>query len=205
MKNNIKVILFDLGRVLMHIDFEAFPNALGLKTNDQRSQFDQTKIQIHIREYETGRISTDKFIDSLFEIFQRKFSKEDILNAFTAIIVADNQEIIPFVNKVRKHYRIAVLSNTCECHWNKVIQVSSLIKIFPHLYTSFYLGVMKPDKSIYIKVCAAMNIQPNEVLFIDDLKENIDGAILSGMNGILFTGVEELQFRFQNFLFEKQT
>lgn len=35
-----KVILFDLGRVLMHIDFEAFPNGLGLFTKEQRAPYD---------------------------------------------------------------------------------------------------------------------------------------------------------------------
>ena len=203
MNSNVKVILFDLGRVLMHIDFEAFPNALGLMTNEDRSQFDQAKIQINIREYETGRMSTDEFIDSLFEIFRRKFPKKKILDAFNMIIVSDNEEIIPLVEKMRTQYRIAVLSNTCECHWEEVMRVSSLIKFFPHLYTSFQFGVMKPDKVIYEKVCAAMNVNPNDVVFIDDLKENVDGAIKAGMNAFQFTDVQQLQNQISKSLIQK--
>jgi hypothetical protein len=38
--NDVKVILFDLGRVLMHIDFDAFPNKLGLTTKEHRAPYE---------------------------------------------------------------------------------------------------------------------------------------------------------------------
>jgi HAD superfamily hydrolase (TIGR01509 family) len=192
--NDIKIILFDLGRVLMHIDFDAFPNRLGLTTKELRSQYDQEIIQQTIRVYETGKISTNEFLESLYEIFQRKFSPKNILDAFNDIIVDDNQEIIPFVESARQQYRIAVLSNTCECHWEKVLRISSLIKIFPHTFTSFQFGAMKPEKIVYEKVCTTLNVQPSEVLFIDDLKENVDGAIAVGMKGIVFSNVNQVKF-----------
>ncbi len=198
MDTNIKVILFDLGRVLMHIDFENFPNGLGLKINEERMQFDHAKIQKSVRMYETGNISTNEFLDSLYEIFQHKYSRNKILEAYNGIIVADNFEIIPFVEEAARRYRIAVLSNTCPCHWEKVLRVSSLIKIFPEVFTSFHLGAMKPESIVYEKVCASLNVQPHEVLFIDDLKENVEGAISAGMKGIIFSSALQLQNDFKN-------
>lgn len=198
MNENIKVILFDLGRVLMHIDFDAFPNGLGLITKEQRIQYDQAKIQYTIQRYETGMISTIEFLDSLYTVFNQEFSREEILNAFDNIIVKDNQEIIPFVENVRHHYRIAVLSNTCASHWDKVLQKSSVIKLFPDIFTSFHLGVMKPSSIIYDKVCKSLNVQPQEVIFIDDLKENVDAAIAFGMDGIVFVSIEQLKFLEKN-------
>ncbi|MDP1678227.1 MAG: HAD-IA family hydrolase [Bacteroidota bacterium] len=194
MNNDIKIILFDLGRVLMHIDFDAFPNGLGLITKEHRSQYNQAKIQQSVRGYETGEMSTNEFIDSLYEIFHQNFSKEKILSAFNGIIVKDNQEIIPVVENVRRHYRIAVLSNTCASHWEKVLRISSLIKLFPDVFTSFQLGAMKPSSIVYKKVCEMMNVEPYEVLFIDDLKENIDGAITAGMSGIVFQNIDSVKY-----------
>jgi putative hydrolase of the HAD superfamily len=198
MNTDIKVILFDLGRVLMHIDFEAFPNGLGLLTKEERLQYDQAHIQKSIREYETGKMSTNEFYDSLYGIFQKKYSREKLRESFDGIIVADNQEIIPFVEKIMLQYRIAVLSNTCASHWEKVLRLSSLIKLFPDVFTSFQLGAMKPARSVYENVCTSLNVQPHEVLFIDDLKENVEGAISAGMKGILFTDARQLQHDFQN-------
>ncbi len=194
MNNDFKVILFDLGRVLMHIDFEAFPNGLGLTTKEQRSPFNFEMIQHTVRIHETGKISTNEFLDLLYVIFQQKYSREKILNAFDSIIVEDNQEIIPLVENIRRHYRIAILSNTCISHWEKVQRISSLIKLFPDVFTSFQLGAMKPSPIVYEKVCESMNVEPHEVIFIDDLKENIDGAITAGMNGIVFRDVDSIKY-----------
>ncbi len=192
-----KVILFDLGRVLMHIDFEAFPNGLGLFTKEQRAPYD-APLKPFIRLYEEGKMTTEEFLDGLYAIFDCRFPREQILESFNAIIVEDNATIVPFVEEVKKKYRIAVLSNTCECHWNKVENISSILKLFPqkNIFTSFGIGVMKPDRKIYDAVCTSMNVRSQEILFIDDLVENVRGAVDAGMNGIVFRDVEQLQTDF---------
>ncbi len=199
-----KVVLFDLGRVLMHIDFESFPNGLGLVTQEQRAPYD-APLKPFIRLYEEGKMSTDEFLDGLFAIFDCRFPREQILEAFNNIIVADHQQIIPFVEAVKKQYRIAVLSNTCACHWEKIESISSIIKYFPDIFTSFDLGVMKPDRKIYELVCSAMNVQPHDVLFIDDLAENISGALDAGMHGIIFRDIQQLQTDFSDLMKKKNT
>lgn len=192
---DLEVILFDLGRVLMHIDFDAFPNGLGLTTHEQRQPYTASLKPI-VRLYEEGKMSTEEFLDSLYAIFDCRFSREQILEAFNDIIVADNRDIVPFVEEVRKKYRIAVLSNTCECHWRKVESISSVIHLFPDLFTSFHLGAMKPESIVYKKVCEALQVDPEDVLFIDDLRENVDGAKTHGMNGIVFSNTRQLQSDF---------
>jgi HAD superfamily hydrolase (TIGR01509 family) len=193
MNNEHKVILFDLGRVLMNIDFEAFPNALGLFTKEQRAPF-EVPVQKIIFLYELGKITTEEFLDTLYLIFEERFTRGQILEAFDAIIVNDNPEIIHFVQSVQKKYSIAVLSNTSPSHWEKILRVSSLIKLFPNTFTSFQLGALKPEKIVYEKVCQALKVQPHEVLFIDDLKENIDGAIAAGMHGVVFRSIDSIKY-----------
>jgi epoxide hydrolase-like predicted phosphatase len=193
--SDIKVVLFDLGRVLMHIDFDAFPNGLGLTTPGERAPYDAA-IKPFLRLYEEGKITTEEFIDSLYAIFDCQFSQERILESFNDIIVEDNQEIVPFVEEMRNKYRIAVLSNTCACHWKKVESISSVIKYFPDLFTSFQLGVMKPDAAIYQAVCESLHVSPGQILFIDDLHENITGAQAVGMHTIQFANFGQLKSDF---------
>ncbi len=202
-----KVVLFDLGRVLMHIDFEAFPRGLGLTTAAMQSEFDRKKIDAAVRQYETSQLTTEQFLDILYELFLHRFTRSQILEAFNGIIVADNKEIIPFVEAMKKEYRIAILSNTCACHWSKVEKISSILTLFPpqNIFTSFGLRKMKPEKNIYDDVCSSLNVHPNEILFIDDLKENIDGALLAGMHGIIFRDAQQLQADFLALLNPKNT
>ncbi|MDD8019426.1 MAG: HAD family phosphatase [Bacteroidota bacterium] len=191
MNTDITVILFDLGRVLMHIDFDAFPNALDLSSEDQRAPYRTATAKL-TRVYETGKITTEEFLEALYVLFESRYSKEKILEAWNSIIVEDNLEIIPLVKKIQQQYVTAILSNTCESHWQKVIKISPLTRSFHHTFTSFHLGAMKPERIVYETVCTALSVQPRNVLFIDDLQENVDGAISAGMKGILFSGVEKL-------------
>jgi FMN phosphatase YigB (HAD superfamily) len=202
--SEIKVVLFDLGRVLMHIDFEAFPNGLGLFTKEQRAPYD-APLKPFIRLYEEGKMTTEEFLDGLYAIFDCRFPHEQLLEAFNGIIVEDNAAIIPFVEEIKKKYHIAVLSNTCECHWKKVEDISSILRMFPpeNIFTSFGIGVMKPDRKIYEAVCASLHVRSEEILFIDDLPENVRGAVDAGMRGIIFRDVEHLQTDFLDILKEK--
>lgn len=186
-----KVVLFDLGRVLMHIDFDAFPNGLGLITPEQRAPYD-VPLKPFIRLYEEGKMTTEEFLDGLYAIFDCRFPQEQILESFNDIIGEDNASIVPFVNDVRAQYEVAVLSNTCACHWDKVRHLSSVVKLFPHIFTSFELGAMKPDPLVYNAVCTSLNVTPQQVLFIDDLAENVQGAIDAGMKGIVYVSADQL-------------
>ena len=192
MNSKNKVILFDLGRVLMHIDFNAFPNGLGLFTEEQRTPYKIPTGKLW-RMYETGKMTTEEFLEALYVIFECKFTKERILEAWNGIIVRDNEEIVPFVRKIQQKYLTAILSNTSPSHWEKVLKVSPLAKSIPHHFTSFNIGAMKPARIVYYYVASALQVSPEEILFLDDLKENIDGAIACGMKGIVYTTVSELE------------
>lgn len=195
MDKKIKVILFDLGRVLMHIDFDAFPNELGLMTDEQRAPYLVPTGKLW-RLYETGKMSTDEFLESLYLIFDRRFSKEHILKAWNEIIVRDNEEIVPFVREVQKKYRTAILSNTSPSHWEKALHISPLVRSIQHHFTSFGIGAMKPDSKVYLHVAHTLGVQPYEVLFIDDLQENVEGARKTGMKGIVYKEIDSLRGEF---------
>ena len=188
----INVALFDMGRVLVKIDFDAFPNALGLGTQELRQPYQQAAMKLEVL-YECGKISTAEFLDSLYELFQSKFSKDRLIDAYNAIIVEENTAILPLVKEIREQYRIAVLSNTSEEHWKKSLECAPMLHMFPQKFTSFEIGAMKPASIVYDTVIRHLAVEPSSVLFIDDVKENIDGAKACGMQGIVFSSVEQLR------------
>ncbi|MGB0050633.1 MAG: HAD-IA family hydrolase, partial [Terracidiphilus sp.] len=51
----------------------------------------------------------------------------------------------------------------------------------------------KPDPAIYRHVLEKLGTRPEETLFIDDRKANVDAAVAIGMKGIVFTDVERLR------------
>ena len=191
---NISVVIFDLGRVLVHIDFDAFPNGLGLRTKAEREPYVNDKsIEKFAVKYETGKITTNEFLNTLEKIFQGKFSREHILHTWNEIIGRENQAILPIVYDVQRKYRTAVLSNTSESHWKKAISTAPVVRSFQQYFLSYEIGWMKPDPKIYDSVIESLRVPPGEILFIDDIQENIDAAVEKGMKGIVFTSADQLR------------
>lgn len=52
----------------------------------------------------------------------------------------------------------------------------------------------------YTKIAGILELDPNEIIFVDDVKANIDAANKAGMNGILYENVEEVRKQFNNLL-----
>lgn len=49
-------------------------------------------------------------------------------------------------------------------------------------------GLTKPDAAIYQRTCERLDVAADEVVFVDDLRANVEASRALGMHGILFTG-----------------
>ncbi len=186
------VIVFDLGRVLVDLDFDAFPRHLGFDRS-HASPSVKSSIERLAIQYETGKITTEQFFNSLDEILHHKFRREELLNAWNAIIGEENSAITPIVDEVQLRYRTAILSNTSPTHFQKALDTSPMLRKFSTRYLSYKIGAMKPDLAIYRHVVENLNVDPSTILFIDDISENIIAARQCGMVVILFK--DPLQLR----------
>jgi len=188
----VSVILFDLGRVLVHIDFEAFPRMLGIQRN-RVNNADEAAIEKIAIQYETGRITTEQFFGLLDEALHHKFTRPQLLAAWNAIIEEENSVIGPIIDGVQARYRTAILSNTSPTHFQKAIDTSPIIRKFSKWYLSYEIGVMKPDAGVYKYVIDDLKTDPSAILFIDDIPLNIAAARKCGMQGIVFEGISQLK------------
>lgn len=185
-KKTLSVIVFDLGRVLVDLDFDAFPRLLGFDRSPTSPSVKLSIQQLAIQ-YETGKITTEQFFNSLNEILLHKFRREELLNAWNAIIGKEISAIAPIVDVVQLRYSTAILSNTSPTHFQKALDTSPTLRKFLKRYLSYEIGAMKPDLSVYRHVIENLGVDPSTILFIDDVSENIIAAQQCGMVGILFT------------------
>ncbi len=68
---------------------------------------------------------------------------------------------------------------------------------------SYEEHLLKPDAAIYHRICEKYGLPPEECLFFDDRKENVEAAIQAGMHGIVFESYEDAIAKAQ-LLFEKE-
>jgi putative hydrolase of the HAD superfamily len=67
------------------------------------------------------------------------------------------------------------------------------IQRFDVLVWSYQLGIAKPDAEIYRHTLERLGTQPEETLFIDDKRENVEAARALGIRSIEYSSVEQLR------------
>ena len=189
---SIKNIIFDLGGVILNIDFkkteEAFTN-LGIHNFSRLcSQFHATDLFLN---FEKGKISPDEFIKAL-QSEGAGMSEQRIVEAWNAMLLNFPEGRIQFLLTLRKRYRTFLLSNTNAIHheaFQKIYpgiieDIGSLDRCFEKAYYSHMIGMRKPDKEIFEWVLKENSLLADETLFIDDTTANIEAAESVNIQGI---------------------
>ena len=185
---DIELILFDLGGVLIDIDYQATENAfieLGVEDfQEQYTQFQQNQL---FDLFETGQISAQHFINKLLPITRKGTSPNEVVHAWNAMIGSFPKEKIELLERLSKQIRIALLSNTNELHMVQVkrawVNASSVSfeYLFEQVFLSHEIEQRKPDLETFSWVCEQLQVLPKKVLFIDDCPQHIDGASSAGL------------------------
>lgn len=184
----INNIIFDLGGVIIDIDpMRSFDALKKLAKQEQADKF--SEISALFLDFETGAMDNATFYRQIRELAEQEALEDEIIaeawNAMLLDIPADRLEVL---RKLKKKYRLFVLSNTNDIHvtaFNKIVKSvcgeEDLACFFDKVYFSHDLKMRKPDAEIYAFVLNDNQLIPEETLFIDDRPENIEAAKALGI------------------------
>ena len=116
-------------------------------------------------------------------------------NIFTPI-----QDVIDLVISLSHRYDLAMLSNTNELHFNFLYKkYPDIFLKFKKLHLSYLMHERKPDAQIYEQVIKEHNIEPHNIFFTDDNKENVYSAMLCGIKAFSFKNIIKLRQDLESF------
>ncbi|MEQ8414061.1 MAG: HAD family phosphatase [Imperialibacter sp.] len=182
--SGIKHLIFDLGGVIIDLNPEATYTSMERLTG---RPIDQWLSGLHesqlFTDYEQGFLSDSEFRDSVRQIAAVSLTDTEINKAWNAMLGAIPRRRIDKVVELGKTYQTFVLSNTNGIHvsaFNETLQLSTgkptLDHFFNKVYFSHVMKMRKPETEIYQTVLGENNLNPREVLFLDDKEENLKGA-----------------------------
>ena len=184
---NIRLLLFDLGGVLYNIEHRRTHSALQtLQSSDAHSiTFSLEQANPIFGEYDAGRLSTAEFIAMLRHDFSIQATDEQILKAWTAMLLGLYPDSIAFIEELSKQMPIALLSNINECHHDYIKdECTPLFEHFHHIFLSYRIQRKKPDPDIFRYVIASTGYAPDEILFLDDTPINCSIAQALGLHSM---------------------
>lgn len=187
---NIKNIIFDFGNVLLNINpaltAEAFKK-LGIK--DESDFFGgRSSIELMVK-YERGQATSEEFIQAISASVSDKVTSEQIIDAWNALLLDFPSMRVELLQQLRSDYRLFLLSNTNQIHFEKYTQQFQAIygypleSLFEKMWFSHQIGLSKPDTAVFEFVLKDKNLYPAETLFIDDTLMHVEAARKSGIYG----------------------
>lgn len=189
MQTTFRAILFDLGGVLIDIDYHATENAFEkLGVSDFKERYSQLAQNALFDRFECGEISPQHFVNLLLPYMQTGTSPNQVVAAWNAMIGGFPPRKIELLLQLKnRQIPIFLLSNTNALHIVEVAkslqQVSdaSLNTYFEKIFLSQEIGKRKPRPETFTWVCGQMGFAPKDILFIDDSPQHIEGAITAGL------------------------
>ena len=187
---SIKAVVFDMGGVLTVDPFEpchVYADELGVPTE----VFVDLLRGPVFAEVETGERSVREFL---------KFACRDVADRYAVTVdihrladcLAAGQKVRPeMVDLVEKlavgGVKVGLLTNNAKearSWWNSGVLP---IDKFAAVVDSSEVGIRKPDPRIFALTAELMNCPPDQLLYFDDLEENVAGARGAGLRAALFT------------------
>ena len=198
MPRSARTLFFDVGNVLAYFDHERvvknLQRLLGVGDNRLREVVFGSGLQ---SQYESGQLDSTGFCGLLRErlaLPDAKPSDRELLEACSDIFWL-NHEIVPVVAQLAAAgHHLGILSNTCDGHWQWLTR--GRYRILPDLFAcqilSYQVGSLKPGAAIYEEAVRRSQVPPEEIFFVDDRPENVEGALRVGLDACLFQNVSTL-------------
>ena len=191
---NIRAIVFDYGNVISMFDWGLFRNKLLKKTSKKpweiQRAFDQSKELL--KKHELGLISTDEFFDEMHTRLSLKMTRIEFFDAWEQIFTPIPQTR-SLIKRLKDHYKIGLISNTCESHYESEIYLSDVFNLFDSVSLSFEVHALKPSAVMYQDALNKLSLPSSECVYIDDIENFVEAASEMGFYGVHYKDPQSLE------------
>jgi len=193
----ITTIFFDIGNVLVGFDHRLIWQRLAVfsvMTADEIGH--EIGASGVMAEHESGKLAPQDF----FRDIQRRCKllpsmPYQTFCSFWQDIFWELPDVIQLVIPLQRRYRVGLLSNVGELHWQGVFEKFPVFHLIeePLRILSYQVGAMKPEQAIFDRALQRANAAPEECVYIDDIAANVEGGSEAGLKTIHYRSPEQLK------------
>lgn len=191
----IKAVIFDCFGVLVASSeeslFDVFP---------QHSD----KLNVLYREANIGLVDREGFLEAVRDI--TGMSKgEQVLHHYCNVDDRDvNESAIDWARQIKTSgkFKLGLLSNVGRGWLDNFLETNLVKGLFDAEILSGEVKTMKPEPKIFLLMAKKLNVKPSECIMVDDREENIEGAKIAGMRGIVFGSTKQARSELDKILGE---
>jgi putative hydrolase of the HAD superfamily len=191
----LRAVMFDFGGVISSSPFEAFARLEtehGLPAGFVRSVNATNPDANAWAQLERGEIGLEAF-GSAWAVEARSLGHDvDGRTVLEKLGGEIRPQMVAAIKSCGTRYKTACLTNNFALAESVVsAEVAAVYALFDAVLESRVLGVRKPDPRFYELACTAVGVEPEEVVFLDDLGVNLKPARALGMRTIKVTDPDQ--------------
>src|SRR6202047_5256592 len=158
-------LLFDLGRVVLDIDFNKTLSCWAAHAGCAPAQLVGRFVRDDIyQRHEKGEIDDAEFFAALRASLGIEISDAQFLEGWNAIFAGEMPGIAPLLARAAKRLPLFVLSNTNNAHVEYFSErYADLLGHFREIFLSSTIGLRKPDAAAYDHVVGAIGVPASRV------------------------------------------
>jgi putative hydrolase of the HAD superfamily len=192
--NAADALLFDLGRVVLDIDFgktlACWAGHAGCEVAHLVARFSPDETY---RRHERGKISDAEFFASLRTSMGIGISDAQFLEGWNALFAGEMPGIAPLLARAAQRVPLYAFSNTNGAHAEYFSAAfADVLGHFREIFLSSAIGLRKPDAAAYDHVVKAIGVPASRIVFFDDTAENIEGARARGLTAVHVTSPDDV-------------
>ncbi len=192
--NSADALLFDLGRVVLDIDFNraltCWAGHAGRAPADLAARFVREESYRH---HEIGQIEDAAYFQSLRDSLGIGISDAQFLEGWNAIFAGEMPDIAPLLKRAAARVPLYAFSNTNRPHVEHFSKAyADVLGHFREVFLSSSIGLRKPDAAAYDHVVKAIGVPAERIVFFDDLAANIEGARERGLVAVHVTSPDDV-------------
>ena len=189
-----KALLFDLGGVLVDIKFSraiaAWARYSKLPVDELQQKF---KYDATYESHERGEIEAHEYFQHLALTLELDASTEEIERGWNSIFVGEIEATRRLVEQARMHVPCFAFTNTNASHmatWSRLYP--GVVGAFDRIFASHQLRLRKPEKEAFGRICDLISVAAYDIVFFDDLNENVEAALDAGLRAVLVRSPEDV-------------
>ena len=184
-----KAIIWDFGGVITSSPFDAFnefEEVNGLPKDIIRTINSENPDMNAWAQFESNSITIDQFDDLFLKEAKAKgfdIKGRDIIKLLKGSI---RENMVSFLRELKADFKLGCITNNVKpsSEENTDNETKEAMSIFDHVIESSIVGIRKPNPEIYMMSCDALNVSPDQCIYLDDLGINLKPAREVGMTTI---------------------
>jgi glucose-1-phosphatase len=183
----IRAVVFDIGGVLEITDpgylVRTWEPRLGLAPGEMGSRLAEVAAAGAV-----GTISEQQAGQRIAEILglDDRQLQAFLADLWTEYLGTLNTELTAYFASLRPRYRTGIISNSFVGARHREQQRYGFGDLTDLIVYSHEVGMSKPDPRIYQLACDSLGVPAAEMVFLDDLVENVTAARQAGLHAVLF-------------------